>query len=214
MKQLKQRQIHLFDLDNTLYRPENQIIEQIIDRMNTYLMKDLRISYQQAEAMCDDYFHRYGGSLRGLQLHQKSVDIEKFSSYSHDVDLSHVKPDVELQKALANFPNKRYVFTNSPKPYAKRMIRHLGLEDYFDDVFSVELTDYQMKPAPHAFNRICDHFGFAAENAVMYDDQPKNLSTAKHLGMRTVLVNRDDLSESDACFKTEQLHDFINQVTA
>lgn len=214
MQTLKEREIHLYDLDNTLYRPENMIIEQIITRMNNYLAKDLSLSVEEAGTLCDNYFHRYGGSIRGLQLHNKSVDLERFSAYSHDVDLTNVKPDVDLQRALSKCSQQRYIFTNSPISYAERVIKHLGLSDYFDGIFSVEMTDYKMKPDPHAFNRICDHFGFAANNAAMYDDQPLNLQTAKSLGMRTVLVNREDLVDNHVCFQTHKLPDFINKMNA
>ncbi|GAA5188398.1 pyrimidine 5'-nucleotidase [Ferrimonas gelatinilytica] len=212
MTPLLERDIYLFDLDNTLYRPENQIIEQIIRRFRDYVSEALGLTPLAADELCHHYYLTYGGTLRGIQLHHPDVDLLSLSSYAHDVDLSSVTGCENLVEALEQNGKKRYVFTNSPRPYAERVLEHLGLRHCFDEVFSVEQTNYKMKPHPHAFRTICDHFGFEADNAVIFDDQPSNLTTAQTLGMRTVLVNRDDLESHTACFRTEQLAQFVGQL--
>ncbi|WP_371378612.1 pyrimidine 5'-nucleotidase [Thalassotalea aquiviva] len=212
MLALQQRDVHLYDLDNTLYHPKNQILEQIGARMRYFLSQQLNITLAQANQLCEQYYLKYGGSGRGVQLHHPEIDLEEFAQYSHDVDLRHVQPDQRLNLALSNCSKTRYVFTNSPNTYATRVLQHLGLYEYFEGVFSVELTDYKMKPDPHAFQTICQHFNFAANNAVMYDDQPLNLETARGQGMRTVLVNRDDLKQASACYRTNALADFVEKM--
>ena len=212
MTPLLERGIHLFDLDNTLYDPESQILEQIGRRMRQYIAELFGISYEQADNLCTKYYRQYGGTIRGLQLHHPEVNLDKFSDYAHHVELEHVGKATVLKQALLAAPQTRYVFTNSPLPYAERVLKHLDLMECFDGIFSVELTGYQMKPDPHAFHTICRHFEFDAANAVMYDDQPDNLVTAKAMGMRTVLVNRKDLQHHDACYRTESLPDFMSQL--
>ena len=151
----------------------------------------------------------FGGTIRGIQLHYPSVDLNKFSEFSHQVNLDKVEKATKLKDALHAFKKSRYVFTNSPLPYATRVLKHIDLYDCFDGIFSVELTGYQMKPDPHAFNTICQHFGFEAKDAAFYDDQESNIATGKALGMRTVLVNRADIDKHDACYKTEDLPQFV-----
>ena len=179
MKHLAEREIHLFDLDNTLYHPDNLILEQVGNRMREYIAKHFGFSLEAADELCTKYYRQYGGTIRGLQLHHPDVDLNEFSDYSHRVELAHVKQATELKEAFRSGIQTRYVFTNSPRPYAERLLQHLDLADCFEGIFSVELTGYQMKPAPHAFHTICRHFKFDAANAVMYDDQPDNLVTAK-----------------------------------
>ncbi|GAA4899484.1 pyrimidine 5'-nucleotidase [Ferrimonas pelagia] len=212
MTPLLERDIYLFDLDNTLYRPESQIIEQIILRFRDYISDALQLSPQDADALCTKYYLKYGGTLRGMQLHHPQIDLDALSFYAHNVDLTHVAQAPSLAQALLDNGKQRFVFTNSPRPYAERLLEHLGLAHCFDGVFSVEQTDYKMKPHPHAYQTICDHFGFESRNAVMFDDQPSNLTTAQQMGMRTVLVNRDDLDEHQACYRTEQLADFVSSL--
>ena len=203
------RDVHLFDLDNTLYPPKNAILEQIAPRMRGFISNELGITIEESNTLCDDYYQRYGGTIRGIQLHYPSVDLKKFSEFSHQVNLDKVKKEIKLKDALHAFKKSRYVFTNSPLPYATRVLKHIDLYDCFDGIFSVELTGYKMKPDPHAFNTICQHFDFKASDAAFYDDQVSNIATAKALGMRTVLVNRTDIDNHDACYKTEDLPSFV-----
>lgn len=209
MIQLLERDVHLFDLDNTLYPPENAILEQIGSRMRRFISNELGVSIEESNLLCDSYYQRYGGTIRGLQLHHPSIDLNTFSEFSHQVNLGKVEKSIKLKEALNAFEKSRYVFTNSPLPYATRVLKHLDLYDCFDGVFSVELTDYKMKPDPYAFNTICQHFGFEASDAAFYDDQISNISTAKTLGMRTILVNRNDIDKHNACYKTEDLPSFV-----
>jgi putative hydrolase of the HAD superfamily len=206
---LLERDVHLFDLDNTLYSPKNGILEQIAPRMRSFISNELSISIEESNALCESYYQRYGGTIRGIQLHYPSVDLNKFSEFSHDVNLDKIEKATKLKDALHAFKKSRYVFTNSPLTYAVRVLKHIDLYDCFDGIFSVELTGYQMKPDPHAFKTICKHFDFEASHAAFYDDQLLNISTAKALGMRTILVNRGDIDKHDACYKTENLPDFM-----
>jgi putative hydrolase of the HAD superfamily len=206
---LLERDVHLFDLDNTLYPPESAILEQIFPRMRSFISTELGMTIEESNVLCEDFYHRYGGTIRGLQLHYPQINLNTFSDFSHQVNLDKVEKATKLKEALYGLKKTRYVFTNSPLPYATRVLKHLDLYDCFDGIFSVELTGYKMKPDPHAFNTICQHFGFSASNAAFYDDQVSNVATAKALGMRTVLVNRKDIIEHDACFKTEDLPRFV-----
>ena len=206
---LLERDVHLFDLDNTLYHPNNAILEQIAPRMRRFISNELSISIEESNALCDSYYQRYGGTIRGIQLHHSSVNLNQFSEFSHQVNLDNVEKATKLKDALHALKKSRYVFTNSPLPYATRVLKHIDLYDCFDGIFSVELTGYKMKPDPHAFNTICQHFGFEASDAAFYDDQISNLTTAKQLGMRTILVNRGDIDKHDACYKTEDLPHFM-----
>ena len=206
---LLERDVHLFDLDNTLYHPKNAILEQIAPLMRSFISNELSISIEESNDLCDSYYKRYGGTIRGIQLHYPSVNLKQFSDFSHQVNLDNVEKATQLKEALHAFKKSRYVFTNSPLPYATRLLKHIDLYDCFDGVFSVELTGYKMKPDPHAFNTICQHFDFEASDAAFYDDQLSNLATAKALGMRTILVNRADVEQHDACYKTEDLPSFM-----
>ena len=79
---LLERDVHLFDLDNTLYHPSNAILEQIAPRMRRFISNELSISIEESNALCDNYYQRYGGTIRGIQLHHSSVNLNQFSEFS------------------------------------------------------------------------------------------------------------------------------------
>lgn len=214
MSPLFERDVYLFDLDNTLYSPSSGVLEQVGKRMRSYIAQTLNLNDVQAFELCRSYYHQYGGTLRGLQLHHEHIDLDAFTAYAHKVELDNLPRVPELEFELKTMAKRRLLFTNSPRPYAERLLDHLGLAHCFEGIFSVEQVDYKMKPHPHAFQTICDTFGFEAEHAVLFDDQPSNLTTAKTMGMRTVLVNRSDVQESSACYRTEDLSDFLNRINS
>ena len=212
MNPLLEREIFLFDLDNTLYHPDAGILDQVGARMKHYVADKLALSPEQATELCFGYYHRYGGTLRGLQQHHPEVDIDDFSVYAHDVDTSRLTRQDELAEQLLALPQKCYIFTNAARPYAERLLNKMGLDHCFDGMFSVEETDFKMKPDPFAYERICNKYGFSGDQAVMFDDQPANLDTARSLGIRTVLVNRPDVKEHSACYATSSLPHFIRKL--
>ncbi|TKB50589.1 pyrimidine 5'-nucleotidase [Ferrimonas sediminicola] len=212
MKPLLERNIFLFDLDNTLYHPDAGILDQVGARMKHYVADKLALSPEQATELCFGYYHRYGGTLRGLQQHHPEVDIDDFSVYAHDVDTSRLPAQAALAKELMALPQKRYIFTNAARPYAQRLLKKMEIDHCFHGIFSVEETDFRMKPDPFAYSRIGEKFGFSGDQAVMFDDQPANLDTARYAGIRTVLVNRPDLRQHNACYATSSLTHFLRKL--
>ncbi|SDJ66010.1 putative hydrolase of the HAD superfamily [Ferrimonas sediminum] len=212
MSPLQERSVFLFDLDNTLYHPEAGILDQVGSRMKHYVADKLALSPEQATELCFGYYHKYGGTLRGLQQHHPEVDLDDFSVYAHDVDTSKLHHNPALAEQLNALSQKRYIFTNAALPYARRLMEIIGIEDCFDGIFSVEDTGYKMKPDPHAYEQIARKFGFQGSDAVMFDDQPSNLDTAQTFGIRTVLVNRPDVSQHNACYATSSLAHFLRKL--
>ncbi|TKB54197.1 pyrimidine 5'-nucleotidase [Ferrimonas aestuarii] len=199
----------LFDLDNTLYLPSAGILDQIGQRMKRYVANSLNLSFEQATELCFGYYHRYGGTLRGLQQHHPEVDLDDFSVYAHNVDTSLLHPQPQLATALNGLQNRKYIFTNSALPYAKRLLEKMELQNCFDGIFSVEDTDFKMKPDAIAYERICRKFDVDPNKAMMFDDQPANLETAASMGMKTVLVNRSDITAPTTTYATSELTQFL-----
>ncbi|USD35815.1 MULTISPECIES: pyrimidine 5'-nucleotidase [Ferrimonas] len=212
MSPLQERPVFLFDLDNTLYHPDAGILDQVGSRMKHYVADKLALSPEQATELCFGYYHKYGGTLRGLQQHHPEVDLDDFSVYAHDVDTSKLHHNADLAEQLNALPQKRYIFTNAALPYARRLMGIIGIDQCFDGIFSVEDTGFKMKPDPHAYEQIAAKFGFRGCDAVMFDDQPANLDTAQGFGIRTVLVNRPDVRQHNACYATSSLTHFLRKL--
>lgn len=66
-----------------------------------------------------------------------------------------------------------------------------GLRHYIPYLYySFQLRDY--KPAPSMFRRMLDAAGLCAEDCVFVDDSPRNIEGCEAVGMRGLLVGKDE----------------------
>ena len=66
-----------------------------------------------------------------------------------------------------------------------------GLRHYIPYLYySFQLRDY--KPAPSMFRRMLDAAGLRAEDCVFVDDSPRNIEGCEAVGMRGLLVGKDE----------------------
>ncbi len=180
----------LFDLDNTLYPAECDLFSLIDVRINRYMQEIVSIPADAVDLLRRDYWKNYGTTLMGLMLHHQ-VNPEDYLDYVHDIDVSsRVSRDAQLRKSLESLPVPSYVFTNGSRCHADRVVAALGLEGVFADVFDIRVADYQPKPNLGPYQQVLKHIGLDGTQCIMVEDQPQNLTPAKQLGMRTILVGQ------------------------
>jgi len=128
----------------------------------------------------------------------------------HDVDPGHFLlqthdfPDLEkmivarreLRWTLRRLPGRKIVFSNAPIHYSTAVLDILGIDDLFDDVFSIERTNYRPKPDTSGFLRLLNDHRLHPKRCVMVEDSLDNLRTAKRLGMGTVWIDQTARSPS------------------
>jgi putative hydrolase of the HAD superfamily len=178
-----------FDLDGTLYPNNNGLWDAIATRMNLYMAEKLHFPKEQIPAIREKYFHQYGTTLKGLQINH-NVDSLEFLAFVHDVPLEEfIAPDPKLKSLLAALPYSKWIFTNSDQGHASRVLKTLGIADYFEGILDVTRLNYLNKPDPKAFESALEFAGSPRpENSIFFEDIPKNLKPAKTIGFRTVLV--------------------------
>ncbi|MGC9334139.1 MAG: pyrimidine 5'-nucleotidase [Anaerolineae bacterium] len=186
----------LFDLDETLYPRQSGIMEQIGELMHQYLQNRLSLSPEEAYALRRYYFQEYGTTMRGLQVNYE-IDADEFLEFVHDIPLeNYIQPNPELDAVLASLPQQKVVFTNASREHAERVLRILGVSHHFDRIVDVRDIDFESKPQPTAYRRICDLIKVPPEECLLVEDNARNLRPGKALGMTTALVY-DGCSEAD-----------------
>lgn len=181
----------LFDLDNTLYPRHSGVMQIVSQRISQYMEQRLGLEPSLVKKLREEYWRRYGTSLRGLQLHH-DVDAEDYLAYVHDFPVEeYLKPDSDLDLILGRIEAEKVVFTNASAEYARRVLRALGVEDHFGHIFDIHFLDYACKPDERAYKLVLEALGARGEECVIVDDSPRNLRPAKRLGMTTVLVGDD-----------------------
>ena len=203
--------VWVFDLDNTLYRPEVRLFDQIQVKMTDYVVRTLGVSVARADHLRDHYWRTYGTTLAGLMA-EHGVDPLPYLADVHDIDFSGLNPDPSLARAITALPGRRIVFTNGSQPYAHQVLAARGLSNTFDAVYGVEHAGFLPKPDQAAFEAVFTLDGLEPTQAAMFEDDPRNLAAPHAMGMRTVLVGPDALDAAHIHHHTTDLAGFLSQV--
>ena len=177
----------IFDLDNTLYPAGSEFMALMEDRMTVFVMRETGLPRGEARALQKRYLSEHGTTLAGLMQHH-GVPPEPFLTEVHDVSLDSLERDEALRAGIARLPGRRLVFTNGDARHAERVLRHLELDDLFEDVFHIAAADYIPKPRAETFDRMIARHQVAPRQAAFFEDSERNLEPAAGIGMTTVLV--------------------------
>ena len=188
---MKFNRVWVFDLDNTLHNASPHIFPHINRAMTSYLQTNLGLDEVAATELRRHYWQRYGATLIGLMRHH-ATDPRHFLLATHDIpELDKlVVHEPGLRATLRRLPGRKLVFSNSPVHYSLAVLDALGIADLFDDVFSIEHTEYRPKPDSYGFLKLFRKNRVRASACIMVEDSLDNLKTAKKLGMSTVWVAR------------------------
>ena len=179
----------LFDLDDTLYPRNTGIMDQIRTLMLRYICKHLGLSPEQADELRRTYFLAYGTTMRGLQINHQ-IDANDFLDFVHNMHMDqYIQPNPRLNEILSNIPQAKVIFTNASREHAERVLDVLGIRHQFERIVDVRDVNYESKPQPAAYRRICEILDVEPSACLLVEDNVKNLRPAKALGMITVLVD-------------------------
>jgi putative hydrolase of the HAD superfamily len=211
----------IFDLDNTLYCPDNGIFAQIEARMTEYVMAFLKLPREAAYARQKDLYRQYGTTLNGLMC-EHGASPEEYLHYVHDIDLSRLLPDADLAVAIAKLPGRHFVFTNGCRDHAARILDRLDMTCLFDEIWDIRTMAFQPKPEPKAYESVVAASGVTCREAAMFDDIPRNLVPARAMGMTTIWLKNDapwgkqgplmDVAAGDIDHQTDNLTQFLHSI--
>lgn len=211
----------VFDLDNTLYAPDNDLWPQIDQRITHYLAHHLDLDGLSARALQKHYYRRYGTTLHGL-MSEHETDASAFLAFVHDIDRSRLPANAPLALAIAALPGRKLILTNGSRDHALKTAEQLGLGAAFEDVFDIVSADLIPKPDPSTYARFFDRHQVDPAAAAMFEDIARNLVVPHARGMRTTLVvqkatsvdhreawERTGVSEPYVDFVTDDLAAFL-----
>lgn len=180
----------IFDLDNTIYPAESGLFPQVSERMTSYLQSSFNISRDAAFAMRKDLFERFGTTGRGL-MEDHDMDPHDFLSYVHDIDLSEVKYDADLDRTLGELPGRKVIFTNGTTDHAARILDAYRIHHHFDYCYDIFKAEHRPKPDPVIYDHMLAETGLDPKSAVMIEDMAVNLGPAHDRGITTIWLDHD-----------------------
>lgn len=185
----------LFDLDNTLHDASHAVFGRLDMSMTEFVARELNIDHQEANRLRHTYWQRYGATLLGLERHHGI----RAAHFLHD---THRLPGLEAQlrlvaadrAALRQLPGRKFILTNAPAAYARRVLDHLHLSPCFEGVVSIEgmrmFGHLRPKPDARMLQKVLAQLRLTPAWTVLVEDTLGHLRSARSLGMRTVWMQR------------------------
>ena len=200
----------VFDLDQTLYPAEAEVMALIEGRMTAFVARETGMSHADAYGLQKMYLSEHGTTLAGLMAFH-NVDPYRFLNEVHDVSLDGLHPDPELNRQIGALQGRRIVFTNGDERHAVRILAKLEMTDLFEAVFHLEHANFVPKPNPQTFQKMIEAHQVRASTSAFFEDSPKNLKPAHELGMKTILVGPKAASNDDPYvdFRSATLKTFL-----
>ena len=217
MKALQFSKFWIFDLDNTLYSGKTRIFDQIDKRMSKYISGKLNVSIVEAKEIQKRYFYKYNTTLNGMLKNHK-IDANEFLEFVHDIDIDFLKKDLTLSEELRKLKGKKIIFTNGSKKHALNVIRKIGIEQHFDDIFDIVDSNFVPKPTMEPYKKLVEKHNIDPNLCVLIEDIARNLKPAYEMGMKTIWIENDEpwaakFSDSDFInYKTKNLTDFLKKI--
>jgi pyrimidine and pyridine-specific 5'-nucleotidase len=166
------------------------------DLIDKYFMDNLNVSQEEAIALHQKYYKSYGLAIDGLVRHHPELDPLDFNSKVDDaLPLEDIlKPSEEIQQLLADIATtkvKPWLFTNAYVTHAKRVLRLLGIEKYFEGLTYCDYSAPGGRIIAKPTQEMCEKAMSEAsvtdvKNCYFVDDSYINVKGAATLGWTAV----------------------------
>jgi putative hydrolase of the HAD superfamily len=187
--------VWLFDLDNTLHDASHAAFAPIGESLTDYIVEHLGLEVAAATALRQLYWHRYGATLLGMVRHH-GVRAAHFLEQTHRLPglEERLRTCAHDRAALRRLPGRKYVLTNAPRRYARRVLKTLRLATVFDGVMGIEdmamFGELRPKPDVRMLRRVATRLKVAPSRCVLIEDTLVHQKAAHRIGMQTVWMQR------------------------
>jgi putative hydrolase of the HAD superfamily len=185
----------LFDLDNTLHDASHAALGPTNEAMTRYIVEHLQLPQEEASALRQHYWKRYGATLLGLVRHH-GVKASHFLEETHRLPglETRLRMSARDRAALRRLPGRKFVLTNAPRAYALRVLDTLRLRDCFDGLISIEdmrmFGEHRPKPDARMLRHVSARLKTLPMRCILVEDTLDHQRSARRVGMMTVWMQR------------------------
>jgi len=181
----------IFDLDNTIYPAASRLFDQVRYRMTDYIQHHFSLDRDTARAMQRDLFLRHRTTMKGLMI-EHGTDPHHFMDFVHDIDLSTLGYDAELDEGINALPGRKVIFTNGSNHHAERILDAYGIRHHFHFYYDIFSANFLPKPELKTYEDFVKKADINPRSAVMIEDMAINLLPAYQLGVTTLWLDHPD----------------------
>lgn len=174
-----------------MYPFESGVWDAVGVRIQLFIKNKLNIPDEEVITLRTRLREQYRSTMQGLYV-EFGIDQQEYLQFVHDIELaSLIPPNPDLPALLTAIPQKKYIFTNSTRYHAQRILQVLHVQDCFEDIMDATMiipyTKFEREAFPIALRLIGSP---APSECVMVDDEEDIIDRAKEEGLKGILVNR------------------------
>lgn len=194
----------IYDLDDTLYNKTEELGDVLDKTMAEALVYDLGLNMDIGEVknlVTQSYkIYRDGGEIFYQNYGIKPRDL--FIAYHKRKPVELIVPYKNLLSKIKKVPAEQFIFTASDRYASEKILKHLGLFDFFKDrYYSVEdFGVYKKNEDAQVYKDFCKKINVNPKDCVFVDDSYSNLEFAKEAGMTTVRIYYKNNSAKDKTY--------------
>ena len=159
-------------------------------RVREFVGAYLGLSPEEAQRRRREGGRDYGSTLEWLRGELGFTDVEAYYRAVHPPDEAEtLPPDPALRSFLEGLPVPRAILTNSPREHADRILRRLGIEDLFPEIFDIRRNGFRGKPRREVYYRALETLGASPEGTLFIDDHPGYVEGYLAIGGRGLLLD-------------------------
>ena len=198
------KKIVIYDLDDTLYNKTSEFAEILDTTMAEALVYDLGLNMNVNEAKelvtLSYKIYRDGGEIFYRDYGINPQDL--FIAYHKRKPVEKIIPYDNLLDKIKKVDAEQYIFTASDRYASEKILKHLGLYEFFKDrYYSVEdFGVFKKNENAQVYYDYCKKINVNPEDCVFVDDSYSNLEFAKETGMTTVRIYYKNNSAKDKTY--------------
>lgn len=201
---LANKKVIVWDLDNTLYVETDEFKDMLDEATAVALVEDLGLDMdvQTAKKMVKESYKKYRNGGKVFIMEYGIDPKELFDAYHERKPVHVIEPYENLLERLKQLPFEQYIFTTSSRNAAERILKRIGLYEFFKGRFySVEdFGVYEKNESADVYEKLCQEIGKNPHDCIFVDDSYSNLEFAKQIGMFTVRIFYKDNSAKDKTY--------------
>lgn len=189
-----EKKLVVFDNDGTLYN-DSLVGSRFGEICQRYVITRFGVSPDEGKArrFLVELKRKWHTPFSVLALSKEfEVELEEIVASTYlklDFSACGVRKDSAKESVIKAVPHKKVVLTNNPTAYAQSVLRHVGLEGFFERVVGMENLLPHLKPDPKAYQVV--EKMYPSHEYILVDDTVANLQTALDRGWRTIWYNNN-----------------------
>lgn len=98
----------------------------------------------------------------------RNIDPHHYLQKVHDIDYSPVAPNPALMDTIRALPGRKIIFTNADRGHAENVLKRLGGDDVFEDIFGIIEAEFEPKPHNPSYEKFLHAHAVAPQNAAFF----------------------------------------------